>query len=55
MTKPKQKFTITFFIPGEWDANDFIAELTGAYDDMAGREAAEQVEYVVGELTEVSE
>jgi hypothetical protein len=55
MTKTKQQFTVTFTIPSDWDASDFIGELAGAYDDMAGREAAEQVEYVVGEVTEVSE
>ena len=41
-----QQVTVTFAIPEDWNAEDFMMELAGAYDD-ANREAAEQVEYTV--------
>ena len=50
----KKQVPVTFIIPGDWDVEGFIMELAGAYDD-ADSEAAEQVEYVVGEVTEVAE
>ena len=40
-----KKVTITFTIPAEWDADAFILEVVGSYDDMAG-ENAEAVSYV---------
>lgn len=46
MRKTKKQVTVTFAIPGDWDADDFIMELAGAYDEANG-EAAEQVEYTV--------
>jgi len=46
MRTTKKQVTVTFAIPGDWDAEDFIMELAGAYDDANG-EAAEQVEYTV--------
>lgn len=48
----KKQISVNFIIPGNWDPNNFILELAGAYDD-ADSEAAEQVEYVVGEILEV--
>lgn len=46
MRNTLKQVTVTFAIPGHWDAEDFIMELAGAYDE-ANREAAEQVEYTV--------
>lgn len=46
MRNTLKQVTVTFAIPGDWDAEDFIMELAGAYDE-ANREAAEQVEYTV--------
>lgn len=54
MPNTKKQVTVTFAIPSDWDADSFIMELAGAYDD-ANSEAAEQVEYVVSEVIEVSE
>jgi hypothetical protein len=41
-----KQVTVTFAIPADWNAEDFMMELAGAYDE-ANREAAEQVEYTV--------
>lgn len=49
----RKDITVSFSIPGDWDAEAFIQELAGAYDD-ANREAAEQVDYLVLSVTEVS-
>jgi len=38
---------VRFEIPSDWDAEDFIAVLMGCYDDMEGRENAEQVGLVL--------
>jgi len=48
----RKELTVSFSIPGEWDAEAFIQELAGAYDD-ADREAAEQVDYLVLSVAEV--
>lgn len=49
----RKELTVSFSIPGDWDAETFIRELAGAYDD-ANREDAEQVDYLVLSVTEVS-
>jgi hypothetical protein len=48
-----KQVTVTFAIPEDWDAEDFIMELAGAYDD-ANREAAEQVEYTVDSTNKIT-
>lgn len=50
MTTYRKQITVTFTIPNEWDASEFLNELSGAYFD-ADREAAERVEiFVVGDV-----
>lgn len=49
----RKELTVSFSIPSDWDAETFIRELAGAYDD-ANREDAEQVDYLVLSVTEVS-
>jgi hypothetical protein len=52
------KVTIEFTIPGEWDTEDFVAELVGCYCDTAGWDdetdtpKPERVEYQVINTTE---
>jgi len=50
----RKQITVSFSIPGDWNAEDFILVLMGCYDDMEGRENAEQVDYLVDSITEVS-
>jgi len=48
VTMEKRKLVdVRFEIPSDWDAEDFIAVLMGCYDDMEGRENAEQVGLVL--------
>ncbi len=46
MRKTLKQITVTFAVPADWDAQEFVAELGGAFDE-ANHEAAEQVEYTV--------
>jgi len=49
----RKQITVSFSVPGDWNADEFMLELAGAYDE-ANREAAEQVDYLVENVMEVS-
>ena len=38
-----QGITIQFTFPAEWDTDEFVDELFGSFDDMAGRHNSELV------------
>lgn len=41
----QQGITIQFTFPANWDTAEFIDELFGAFEDMAGRDRAEKVNF----------
>ena len=38
-----QGITIQFTFPADWDTDEFVGELFGAFDEMAGRHNSELV------------
>lgn len=50
-TRQTKTVTVQFIIPGDWNADEFMQELAGAYFD-ADSEAAEEVGFIVREVSE---
>ncbi len=49
-TENKKDIRVTFTVPNDWDIHDFIAEVMGAYEEIAGKGASDMVTYAYREV-----